>query len=85
MMADAAFLLVGSLTGALSFALLRWNAGLYLRGGLAQAVVAQVARFAGVAAVLTVAAQFGALPLLLCALGFLIARPFVTRLVVARP
>lgn len=80
MIAAAAFLLAGLLAGVAFFALLRWNAALYLRhGGVARAVALQAARLAAIAAVLTLAARHGALPLLLGAAGLLVARALVMR------
>jgi len=86
MITGAAYLLAGLLTGVAFFALLRWNTGLYLRaGGLGVAVAVQVLRLAAVGFVLTLAARHGALPLLLAALGLLIARPIVTRRMAPTP
>jgi hypothetical protein len=80
MIAALSFTAAGLLAGLLYFALLRWNTALYLGGGgLATAAFIQIARLAAVAGFLALAAQYGALPLLLTALGVLIARPLVTR------
>lgn len=77
----ALFLLAGLTVGALFFVLLRWNTLLYMRGGSATlAVCVQCARIAVLGLVFVSAARYGALPLLLTALGLLIARPIVLRL-----
>lgn len=76
----AIFLSLGFMAGALFFALLRWNAMLYVRGGsLARALGLQAIRLAAMGGLLIVVALHGALPLLLTALGLLIARPVVLR------
>ncbi len=80
-LAAASFLLVGLAVGALFFVLLRWNTMLYTRGGsLALALCIQCARTAVLGCVFVSTARYGALPLLLTALGLLIARPVVLRL-----
>jgi hypothetical protein len=84
MMRDVAFLGTGLVAGALYFALLRWNTTLYARIGPVWAGVAlQVFRVSTLAGLLVMAAPQGALPLLLTALGLLIARPFIMRWMVA--
>ncbi len=76
----ATFLLLGFTAGTLFFALLRWNTSLYLHGGnIAFALALQAIRIAALAGVLVLTALYGALPLLLTALGLLIARPIVLR------
>jgi len=76
----AAFLALGFAAGTLFFVLLRWNTALYMRGGgLALAVAIQLGRLAAVAGLLALVALHGALPLLLTAVGLLIARPIVLR------
>jgi hypothetical protein len=76
----AVFAIVGLIAGLLYFALLRWNTALYIGGGgIATAAALQIARLAGVAALLALAVQWGALALLLTALGLLLARPIVMR------
>lgn len=86
MMANAAFLALGLCAGALYFSLLYWTTARHLQAGrLGLAVASQLARLAGLAAVLVLVATCGALPLLLTALGVLIARPLVTRLLAAAP
>jgi F1F0 ATPase subunit 2 len=76
---DAGFLLAGILAGLLHFHLLRWNTGLFLTGGARRAIAAQALRLAVLTGVLVIAARFGALPLLLAALGVMIARQVVVR------
>ena len=74
------FLAFGFTAGALFFALLRWNTWLYMRGGsLALPIALQAVRVAAVGGLLVLTALHGALPLLLTALGLLIARPVVLR------
>jgi hypothetical protein len=81
MMTGEAFFALGIVAGTLYFALLRWNTELYLDGDrIWPAVAVQVARLSALAGLLIVAVLHGALPLLLTALGVLIARPFVIRL-----
>lgn len=76
---DMGFLVLGLVTGLLHFHLLRWNTELFVSGGLARAFAAQGLRLAMLAGVLVCAAWQGALPLLLAALGVMIARPIVLR------
>ncbi len=77
----AMFLLAGLTAGALFFALLRWNTLLYTRGGsVTLAVGVQCARVAVLGLVFVSASRCGAFPLLLTALGLLIARPIALRL-----
>jgi F1-F0 ATPase (N-ATPase) AtpR subunit len=79
-LAGAIYPSLGFMAGTLFFALLRRNAWLYMRGGsLAFAVALQGVRFAAVCLLLVLTALHGALPLLLTALGLLIARPVVLR------
>jgi hypothetical protein len=86
MMADAGFLAVGAFAGTLHFALLRWNTALYARAGrIAAAAALQVLRLGALAGLLVIVARQGALPLLLAALGLLIARSFVIRWMAAAP
>ena len=76
----ALWLLLGLVGGATYFALLRRNTSLYLQSGvLLQAVGLQVLRLAALASLLGFAAWYGARPLLLAALGILLARPLVLR------
>ncbi len=76
----AVFAVIGLLCGVLYFALLRWNTELYIRGnGIATAAGLQIARMAGIAALLVLTVHWGALALLLTALGLLAARPIVLR------
>lgn len=80
MIFDAGFLALGLLAGAVHFSLLRWNTEFYARPGrVGIGAALQVARMAVLAGVLVLAARQGALPLLLVALGVLIARPVVVR------
>jgi F1F0 ATPase subunit 2 len=80
MMGGAGYFAVGLLAGALHFRLLRWNATLYVRaGGAATAMLVQILRLGVLAGGLAAAAMQGAMPLLLAALGVVIARPIVTR------
>ncbi len=80
------WLLTGLGVGAAHFALLRRNTLLYLgAGGFVRALGLQALRIACVAAWLTFAAWHGALPLLLAALGIMIARPLILRAMVAAP
>lgn len=86
MMADTGFLAAGVLAGALHFALLRWNTTLYARAGrVAAAAALQVLRLGVLAGLLAIVARQGALPLLLAALGLLIARSLVVRWMAATP
>ncbi len=80
-MLDAAiFLAFGFAVGMVFFALLRWNTSLYLCGrSLAFAIALQGVRFAAVGGLFALTALHGALPLLLTALGLLIAGPIVQR------
>jgi N-ATPase, AtpR subunit len=81
MMTGEAFFALGIVAGTLYFALLRWNTALYLGHGRVQTAAAvQVLRLVALAGLLIITALHGALPLLLTALGVLIARPFVIRL-----
>jgi hypothetical protein len=82
----AVWLLAGLGLGAAHFALLRRNALLYLdAGGFMRALGLQALRIGGIAAGLTFAAWHGALPLLLAALGVMIARPLMLRAAMAAP
>jgi hypothetical protein len=81
---DVAFFGIGLAAGALFFVLLRWNTTLYARTGPIWAGAAlQVLRVGMLASLLVMTALQGALPLLLTALGLLIARPFIMRWMVA--
>lgn len=76
----AGWLALGLLAGGLFFALLRWNVGLYARGGaLWRALALGLGRLLVLGVILTGVARYGAVPLLATALGVLIARPVVTR------
>lgn len=88
-MIAALWLSVGLAGGVAHFVLLRWNTLLYLgartngssachpRHSLMHAVGQQVLRLAATASLLGLAAWHGALPLLLAALGIMLARPLV--------
>ncbi|HQT75744.1 MAG TPA: ATP synthase subunit I [Rhodopila sp.] len=81
MMTDAGFFAVGVVAGAIYFALLRWNTTLYARGNrISLAAGLQMARLALLACALAVIAERGAEPLLVSALGVLVARPLVMRM-----
>jgi hypothetical protein len=83
---DAGFVAAGMVAGGIYFALLRWNTVLYTRPGrMWTAALLQVVRLGGLAGLLAIAARHGALPLLLSALGVLIARPFVVRWMAPAP
>jgi N-ATPase, AtpR subunit len=73
------WLLAGLAGGMAHFALLRWNTALYLTGSVAAALGLRGVRMALTTALLVVAVRHGALPLLLAALGVLLARPMVMR------
>ncbi len=80
MMLDARFLAAGFVAGTLHFALLRWNTALYAGAGRVwAAAVMQLLRLSVTAGLLALVARQGALPLLLAALGLVIARPLVIR------
>ncbi len=80
----AAHLAFGLGLGAFYFAGLWWNARLFADGApLAAAIGLVIGRFALLAGFLTLASLEGALPLLLMALGVLVARPLVVRRVKA--
>ncbi len=80
MSGSTAFLLVGVTAGTLYFALLWWNTMIYLQAGrIWVAIAMHVLRLGTLAGLLTLVASHGVLPLLLTALGLLIARPVVMR------
>jgi F1-F0 ATPase (N-ATPase) AtpR subunit len=82
-MSAALWLSVGFAAGVAHFVLLRWNTSLYLGAArpprlfLMHAVGLQVLRVAATASLLGLSAWHGALPLLLAALGIMLARPLV--------
>jgi hypothetical protein len=88
-MIAALWLLAGLAGGVAHFALLRRNTTLFLSScqasclssasSLAHAIALQVLRLAAVVALLGFAAWHGALPLLLAALGIMLARHLVLR------
>ncbi|HTW69686.1 MAG TPA: ATP synthase subunit I [Acetobacteraceae bacterium] len=74
------WLVSGLAAGAGHFALLRWNAGLYLSGsGVVRALAVQALRMAATGALLAFAAWHGALALLTAAIGVLLARMLLLR------
>jgi hypothetical protein len=76
----AGFVAIGLLGGLVFFGLLRWNTALYVGGGgVATAAALHLIRLAFVGGLLALVAQRGALPLLLTALGVVVARPIVVR------
>jgi N-ATPase, AtpR subunit len=78
------WLAFGLTGGAVHFALLRWNAMLYLAdGGLGRALLVQVFRMAAVALLLGFAAWHGVLPLLVTTIGVFLARVLVLRVMAA--
>jgi hypothetical protein len=84
MILDIDFIALGLLAGTLHFSLLRWNTSLYARPDrIGVGAALQVVRIGVLAGLLVVAARQGALPLLLMALGVLVARPVVMRWVAA--
>jgi dolichyl-phosphate-mannose--protein O-mannosyl transferase len=79
-MSAALWLLAGLAGGTAHFALLRWNTQLYLGGGaLVHAVGVQLLRLVAIGLLLGFAAWHGAWPLLLAALGVMVARLLVVR------
>ena len=80
------WLLAGIAGGTAHFALLRWNTRLYLAGGsVARALGMQVLRLAATTLLLAFAAWHGAWPLLLSALGVVLARLLVLRVLAITP
>ena len=74
------FLGIGLVAGVLHFSLLHSNAMLYTRSGrIWVAALLQVVRLSALAGLLVLMALQGALPLLLTALGLMIARPIALR------
>ena len=71
---DAGCFTLGIVAGLLHFRLLRWNTHLFITGGALRAFGVQALRLAALAGVLVLAAWLGALPLVLTALGVMIAR-----------
>lgn len=83
MMNDAAYFVAGLIAGAIYFALLRWNVTLYASGNRTRlAVGLQMVRLALLACALAGVAVQGGEPLLVSALGVLLARPLIMRLLV---
>jgi len=80
------WLLFGIATGIAHFALLRWNANLYVTdGGLLRALAMQSLRMTTTTALLAFAAWHGALPLLAAAIGIMLARVLVLRMMTVEP
>lgn len=83
-MIDAIFLVAGLVAGTVHFGLLWWNTAIYTQDRQVWiGAVLQVTRLGVLAGVLAIAALHGTLPLLLTALGLVIARPLVMRQVMA--
>lgn len=79
MMPGAGFLLAGVAVGAIYFTALRWNTALYFASNGHWAIGLHFMRLGGMAALLVAMSLFGAVPLLLFAIGVLLARPVVMR------
>jgi F1F0 ATPase subunit 2 len=79
------WLLAGLTAGIAHFALLRWNTKLYLTDSVARAFGAQAVRMAAMTSLLVFAAGHGASPLLFAALGVVVARPLVMRVMASAP
>jgi len=80
------WLLVGLLGGTAHFVLLRWNTRLYLDGSsIVLAVGVQALRLAAMALLLAFAAWHGAWPLLIAALGVVLARLLTVRVMTVAP
>jgi F1F0 ATPase subunit 2 len=76
----AAHLVAGIVVGVIYFRSLWWNARRFTMGGhVATTVAVMIGRFLTLGLLLTLASLEGALPLLLMALGVLIARSVVVR------
>jgi F1F0 ATPase subunit 2 len=76
----AAHLAAGIALGIFYFRSLWWNARRFAAGGRAiTAVALMIGRFALLGGLLTLASLEGALPLLMMALGVLVARPVIIR------
>jgi hypothetical protein len=85
-LAAVLWLLAGVAGGTAHFALLRWNTRLYLAGGsMMRGLGAQMLRLAGTTLLLAFAAWHGALPLLLAAIGVVLARLLVLRVLAIVP
>jgi F1F0 ATPase subunit 2 len=82
---DTGSFALGITAGLLHFLLLRWNTRLFITAGVVRAIGIQALRLMVLAGVLLVAARLGAMPLLLAALGVMIARQFVVRRATAVP
>jgi F1F0 ATPase subunit 2 len=82
---DAGCFALGIAAGLLHFLLLRWNTRLFITAGALRAIGVQALRLAALAGVLVLAARLGAMPLLLTALGVMIARQIVVSRTQAMP
>jgi F1F0 ATPase subunit 2 len=82
---DSLCFAAGVAAGLLHFLLLRWNTRLFITAGVAHAIGIQALRLLALAGVLLLAARLGAMPLLLTALGMLLARQIVVRRTQAVP
>ncbi|HME27772.1 MAG TPA: ATP synthase subunit I [Acetobacteraceae bacterium] len=76
---DSLCFAAGVAVGLLHFLLLRWNTRLFITAGVPRAIGIQALRLVVLAGVLLLAARFGAVPLLLTALGVMMARQIVVR------
>jgi F1F0 ATPase subunit 2 len=78
------YLAAGVVAGVLYFKCLAWTVRLFVEGGgAAKAIVLMIGRIALLAGLLALASRQGALPLLMMALGVLIARFVIIRRVLA--
>lgn len=84
-MSAAFWLLIGLAGGAAHFALLRYNAELYVSGSAVRAFGVQVMRMVMTTALLALAAWHGTMPLLFATLGFAGIRPCVLRRLASAP
>jgi len=81
-LAGAVFLAIGFIAGAVFFGLLRLNARLYAqKGPVWRPVGLSFIRLLALGAVLAVTAQSGTVALLVAAVGVMIARPVMTKMV----
>jgi F1F0 ATPase subunit 2 len=79
----AIWLLAGLAGGIAHFSLLRWNTALYAEGSVVGALGVQLLRMALTTGLLVFAVSHGASPLLLAALGVVLARLPVLRVSMA--
>lgn len=71
---------IGMVAGGLYFRLLWWNTRLFAQGRLAAAIATMIGRFGLLGGGLALVSLHGAAPLLAMALGVLVARSVVMRL-----